>query len=148
MTIYERLDEQFLEDVFAIATRNAEREMDTCVVVDDAANQLKSNKRIVDALSNLVMKHRHLRLSLHILLQDIMQCPLGIRENATGILLFKPVNGKRNRVLHEEYFPEFSHEDFVALGNFAYRQKGDFLFLRLDRTPREYFRNTSKLELE
>ena len=97
---YETFDEHFLKDVTQRVHDNALDDLNSLIIIDDAVSRLK---RLADSLSNLLLTHRHLKTSIHILAQDIVQVPLSIRANLTGGFFFKQSNNKRIQLLREEY---------------------------------------------
>lgn len=145
--VFNEFNESFLDKALETAEYNSSQEKDTLLWIDDAANQLKSNKRVIDKLGNLVMKHRHLRCSIHLLCQDLIQIPLAIRENVSGVIVYRPVNAKRSRLFHEEYLGDLTYNEFMKLNEYIYRKKGDFLFIKMGN-PREYYRNFNKLSFQ
>lgn len=142
--IYHKFDEQFLGEMMEVTEENSMIGKDTLIIIDDASNQLKANKKIIDGLTNLIMKHRHLRCTIHLLVQDLIQLPLPIRENLSGVILFKQINSKRMKVFHEEYMSQLTYSEFLELNEYLYRRKGDFLFIKFS-LPREYYKNFSQI---
>ena len=142
--VYHTFNEAFLDDVLEICEEKSMMDKDTLVWIDDAANSLKSNRRVIDKLTNLVCKHRHLRCSIHLLIQDLIQLPLSIRENISGSITFKPINAKRMKLFHEEYLSELTYAEFLKLQDYLYRSKGDFLFIK-NEIPRAYYRNFDRI---
>lgn len=142
--IFHKFDEDFLDIVLEMSEENSLMNKDTCVFIDDASNQLKANKRVIDKLTNLVCKHRHLKLSIHLLVQDLIQLPLSIRENVSGVICFKPINSKRMKLFHEEYLSHLSYPEFLELNEYLYKKKGDFLFIKFV-LPREYYKNFNRI---
>ena len=69
---YETFNESFLRDVTQRVHENALEDMHSLIIIDDAVSRLK---RLADPLSNLLLTHRHLKTSVHILAQDVMQVP-------------------------------------------------------------------------
>ena len=142
--IYHRFNEEFLTDMIELCEANSMMNKNTLLFIDDAANSLKSNKRVIDELTNLICKHRHLKCSIHLLVQDLIQLPLPIRENISGVISFKPINTKRMKLFHEEYLSELSYQEFLELNEFLYKKKGDFLFIKFV-LPREYYKNFNRI---
>jgi len=142
--IFHTFDEVFLDFALQTVEMNSLEEKDTLVWVDDAASALKTNRRVIEKLSNLVMKHRHLRCSIHLLCQDLIQVPLSIRENISGVINFRPINCKRMRLFHEEYLGTISYKEFLELNKYIYKKKGDFLFIKM-QNPRVYYRNGNQI---
>lgn len=142
---YEKFNLELLDDIFEKAEERSEDGEFTLAVIDDASSALKSNKMLIDRLTMLVHRHRHLRLSLMILVQDLVSVPLSIRKNADAIVYFRPTNEKSNIIFREEYLGGFSKDETNELMKFVFRRKGDFLMTKLNVIPFQYYRNLNKL---
>ena len=140
-------NEAFLEKIFEKAEENSEEEEYTLAVIDDASSKLKSNKAIMDKLTQLVHKHRHLRLSLWILVQDLISVPLGVRKNCDAIFYFRPTNEKSNQIFREEYLGGFSLKETADFMDYMFKKKGDVLMVKLNRIPYEYWRNFNRINI-
>ena len=131
---YEEFNEAFLRDVTRRVHENALEDMHSLIIIDDAVSRLK---RLADPLSNLLLTHRHLKTSIHILAQDIMQVPLSIRANLTGGFFFKQSNYKRIQLLREEYLSFLSPEEYKKFECYIWKKKGDCLYVNF-RLPYRY----------
>ena len=139
------LDAEFLDFVLEKAEENSSQKYRTLVIIDDASSKLKQNKEIIDKLTGLVHKHRHLALSMFILVQDLVSVPLGIRKNVSQLFYFKPSNEKSNQIFREEFMGLFTKDETNSLLKFVFRKKGDFLNIKIQAEPIEYYRNFNKL---
>ena len=142
---YEDFDLHLLDEIYEKAEERAEDEEFTLAIIDDASSKLKTNKMMIDKLTLLVHRHRHLRLSLMILVQDLTSVPLGIRKNADSIVYFRPTNEKSNIIFREEFLGGFSKEEMNELMKFVFKKKGDFLLVKLNVIPFQYYRGLNKL---
>ena len=143
--IYDDLDEEFLDYVLEKAEENSSQGYRTLVVIDDGSSKLKANKVIIDKLTLLVHKHRHLALSMFILVQDLVSVPLGIRKNISQLFYFKPSNEKSNIIFRDEFMGLFTKDETNSILKFVFKKKGDFLNIKLQAEPVEYYRNFNKL---
>ena len=143
--IYDDLDEEFLDYVLEKAEENSSQGYRTLVVIDDGSSKLKANKVIIDKLTLMVHKHRHLALSMFILVQDLVSVPLGIRKNISQLFYFKPSNEKSNIIFREEFMGLFSRDETNAILKFVFREKGDFLNIKIQAEPTEYYRKFNRL---
>lgn len=144
--IYHDFNEEFLERVLEIATENSGEGKDTLVAIDDQGDKLRS-PRLSKALEGLCIKNRHLRLTIHIMIQDVMMLNPTIRSNVDGILKYKPINTKRDKIFHEEFFSQLTTDEFNKLNDFSFKDKGDFLYVDLTSNPRRYFKNFNEIFL-
>ena len=142
---YDNFDVKLLDDIFEKAEERVEEEEYTVAIIDDASSQLKSNKPLIDRLTQMVHRHRHLRLSIMILVQDLVSVPLSIRKNADAIMYFRPTNEKSNEIFKEEFLGGFSKKQVQELMKYVFRKKGDFLYIKLNVIPFEYYRCFNKL---
>ena len=143
--IYDDLDEEFLDYVLEKAEENSSQGYRTLVVIDDGSSKLKANKVIIDKLTLMVHKHRHLALSMFILVQDLVSVPLGIRKNISQLFYFKPSNEKSNIIFRDEFMGLFTKDETNSILKFVFKKKGDFLNIKLQAEPVEYYRNFNKL---
>lgn len=133
---YETFDEHFLKDVTKQVHDNALEDLHSLIIIDDAVSRLK---RLADPLSNLLLTHRHLKTSVHILAQDIVQVPLSIRANLTGGFFFKQSNYKRIALLREEYLSFLSLDEYKRFEKQIWKNKGDCLYVSF-KLPYRYHR--------
>tara|TARA_R100000655_G_scaffold60070_2_gene98490 strand:+ start:995 stop:1732 length:738 start_codon:yes stop_codon:yes gene_type:complete len=143
--VFEEFDDEFLDAVLEKAEENSAEDFKTLVVVDDASSKLKNSKSIIDKLTSIVHKHRHLKLSLMILVQSLTSVPLPIRKNADTIVYFKPVNEKSNIIFKDEFLGSFSRDEARMLFEYVFREKGDFLMVRVEAPVVNYYRKFNKL---
>jgi hypothetical protein len=142
---YDNFDYKLLEDIFEKAEERSEEGEFTLAIIDDASSKLKTNKMLIDKLTMLVHRHRHLRLSLMILVQDLISVPLSVRKNADAIIYFRPTNEKSNQIFREEFLGGFSKDRMEELMKYTFKKKGDFLMVKLNVIPFEYYRCMNKL---
>ena len=143
--VHDDLDEEFLDYVLEKAEENSAQKFRTLVIIDDGSAKLKANRAIIDKLTLLVHKHRHLALSMFILVQDLVSVPLGIRKNVSQLFYFKPSNEKSNQIFREEFMGLFTKEETNAILKFVFREKGDFLNIKIQAEPIEYYRKFNRL---
>jgi len=134
---YDEFNEAFLRDVTQKVHENALEDLYSCIIIDDACSRLK---RLADPLSNLLLTHRHLKTSVHILAQDVCQVPLSIRSNLTGGFFFKQSNAKRVQLLREEYLSFLSLDEYKKAECYIWKKKGDTLYIKFGGLPFKYHR--------
>jgi hypothetical protein len=144
---YEKFDEEFLDIALSTCEKNSLEGKTTCLFIDDAGNSLKENKRIIDKMGNIVVKHRHLLCFVILMVQDLIMLSTVIRENLSSIVVFKGTNNKRSKIFKDEYFDELTMDEFLKLNSYLYQKKGDFLHISLNTFPRKYYRNNNQLFL-
>ena len=145
--VYHDFDIDFLEQVEEIASDNAYDDEFTLAVIDDSGVKLK-DKFLGKQLTSLVHRHRHLLLSIHLLVQSMMDVPLSIRKNVDGIFFFKPINSKQSTAFIEEYLGDLSKDEVQELFNYVFDKKGNFLFVKTSTLPFQYFKNFNRIEFD
>ena len=144
--IFYNFNEEFMNYCYETVEANSLEGKDTYIFLDDCGEKLRSNKQMIEALSGLVIKNRHFKLTIHILIQEIMMIAPTIRANCDGIIKFKPINAKREKIFHEEYFSELTYSEFLKLNDYIYKKKGDFLLIKFN-IPRQFFKNMNEIFL-
>tara|TARA_R110002020_G_scaffold46464_2_gene132157 strand:+ start:2381 stop:3100 length:720 start_codon:yes stop_codon:yes gene_type:complete len=145
--IYNDFDLEFLDEVEETASEGSYQDEFTMALIDDSGVKLK-DKFLAKQLTSLVHRHRHLLLSIHLLVQSMMDVPLSIRKNVDGIFFFKPVNSKQSTAFIEEYLGDLTKEEVQELFNYVFDKKGNFLFVKTSTLPFEYYKNFNKLEFK
>ena len=145
--VFDEFGEEFLDAVVEKAEENSEEGFRTLVIVDDASSKLKANKGIIDQLTSIVHKHRHMKISLILLVQSLTSVPLPIRKNVDSLVYFKPSNEKSNTIFKEEYLGDFSRDEARMLFNYVFQARGDFLMLRITPPTIQYYRKFNKLNI-
>ena len=145
--VFEDFDEEFLDAVVEKAEENSEEGFRTLILIDDASSKLKTNKGIIDKLTSIVHKHRHMKISLIVLVQSLTSVPLPVRKNVDSLVYFKPSNEKSNIIFKDEYLGDFSREEARMLFNYVFQQKGDFLMLKIEPPTIKYYRKFNRLNI-
>tara|TARA_R100000655_G_C2995722_1_gene193698 strand:- start:909 stop:1673 length:765 start_codon:yes stop_codon:yes gene_type:complete len=143
--VYGNFDINFLQELEEISSANAEADFFTMALIDDASSKLKQ-KGINETFTNLIHRHRHLKLSLLVLVQDLVSVGLSIRRNVDGVFFWRPLNAKMTTAFVDEYLPDFTKDEVDELFNYVFQKKGDFLFVKTSTIPVEYYKNFNKLE--
>lgn len=144
--VFHEYNEDFLDYVLESCEIDSLELKDTCVYIDDAASSLKSSGKMIQKLNNLICKHRHLRLTIFLCLQDQIQLSLCARQSVSCIINFSCNNVKRLKLFHEEYLPDISFKEYMELQKIIYKRKGDFFGIRLDKPP-VYFHNFDMIKI-
>ena len=106
-------DEEFEEE--------SEEELEikySCMIIDDFADQLK-NLDIVNQLSKMLIKARHLNLSFIFTLQSFLYFPKLLRKQLTFITIFKPKNYQEYESIACEMF-NVNKQDALTLYNYVF----------------------------
>lgn len=139
---------ELLLEVEEIAIENAKNKMDTIFIVDDATSKLRSNMKIINKFTQLLLTLRHLKLTVWVLLQDVIQIPPSVRSNLFGVILFKNINYKRDLITRDEYLSFLSRDEQDKLARHVYQNKGDTLFINFMCIPNKFYRNFTEIIFE
>jgi DNA polymerase III delta prime subunit len=142
---FKRLNEEVFETIEGLH----EEGKHMLLILDDVSSELK-NKEILNDLIILTKNRRHKGAGLSIIIigHRISDYPVGIRANASLIMLFKPKTKKEQEFIYEQFI-NLTKEEYKNLIDYVY--KGRFDFLIIDTSLRnsnnfQYYRNFNLLE--
>jgi DNA polymerase III delta prime subunit len=137
------------EDVFETVDSLHEEGKHMLLILDDVSSELKQ-KEILHDLIVLTKNRRHKGAGLSIIIigHRISDYPVGIRANASLIMLFKPKTKKEEEFIYEQFI-NLSKEQYKNLINYVYKSRFDFLLI--DTSLRnsnnfQFYRNFNLLE--
>jgi len=96
-----------------------ERPVVNFLILDDLVGSSAFKSVGVSTLTNVVLKNRHIRLNICILVQALKSVPKSIRSNASVFVLFKFANTDIVLELHEVVSNIVTEDQFLALYKFA-----------------------------
>lgn len=145
--IFPEFNEEFIDNFTETMKENADAEepKDHLLIIDDAVTRLRGNKRVSDKFIDLLNTRRHLKFSVILLCQDIIQLTLPMRNSLNGLIVFRQPNMKRLDLINEEYL-SLSTQDYKNLIDYVWRKKGDSLMVRMDSGILSFYRNFTPLE--
>jgi hypothetical protein len=145
--IYPEFNEQFLDQFGQMMESNADAEepKDYLLIIDDAVTRLRGSKRITDKFLDLLNTRRHLKFSVIMLCQDLIQMSLPMRNALNGMILFKQPNNKRQELIREEFL-NLNHEDYRSLVDYVWQKKGDSLMIKMDGGNMSFYKNFMPLK--
>lgn len=144
--IFDELNDEFIDKFTEMVTENADQKepLDYLLIADDFVTRMKNNRRLNDKFLNLMNCRRHLRFSVILLCQDLLQMSLPQRNALNGLIVFKPPNYKRLNLINEEYL-SLSTKDFKELSDYVWQNKGDSLLIKMNGGNVEFFKNFKEL---
>lgn len=109
------------------------------LIVDDAQGTgLFSNARR-DLLTHMVIKHRHIPITIALLAQSWMGIPRVIRLNTTQFIVYKTGDKTQLKQIYDTFGNTIHFEDFEKMYKYATKEQHGFLFI--DTVPKkEYMR--------
>lgn len=111
-SLYHELSPENLEEIYDRAKASAEQDEYTMLIVDDFGHLMKQAP-IIKAMERLIIKMRHLKMSIFCLTQNYYQTPLKLREICTNVVLWNS-NKSQNQKFFEEQF-QFREDQFLRL---------------------------------
>ena len=141
--IFDELNYENLEEVYARVRSTAEDDQNTLLIIDDMTSDLK-NHDILKLFMMLINNRRHLRLSIWILVQSYIAIPLNLRKTISHLCMFKPANKKEYFSLFDEllHLPKQLAEDVTQ---WVFKKNHDFLMVNVQTG--ELYKNHNKLIL-
>ncbi len=143
--IFADFNSETLSKVWAMVVENKENDKDTLIVIDD---QCSRTRQFEAQFNNICLVHRHYRCSIIWCVQDLksMVSPT-LRNNMSGILLFRNENKIREKVVHEEYLSFLTAKEFAQFSKFIWRNHGDTLYIDTKSHPMKLYRNYKLLNI-
>ena len=143
--IRHEVDADTLESLQRELRENSAKGMNSLVLIDDFASDLK-RKEVARVLKTIVLNRRHLRTSVWLITQGLILLPLDLRKVITTLHLFKPSSQKESTLVFNEFNLPFSKDEWRKLQTFVFRDKHDFLTIRVDEPIQEsLYRNFNKI---
>jgi ABC-type dipeptide/oligopeptide/nickel transport system ATPase component len=145
--IHDEFNSEFLDYFEDLVKTTSGKGEDVMCIIDDACSRLRSNKKLHDQFLNLLLVRRHLRFSVQLLCQDILQLSPAIRNALNGIILFRQINSTRMELIREEYL-SMNVDNYRAFIKFVYQEPHDFLYICFKSNPPEFYRNFKKIKMK
>ena len=128
--IYSDLNFETLTDVMNKIKENALVDMDSLIILDDYASQLK-DKQISKLLYEAVCNRRHYRLSIWMLVQTYKSIPLSNRKTINVLITFKMKNRSEAKSIAEE-MSDLNIHQFQELQKYIFDNTYNFMMLNRD----------------
>ncbi len=142
--IHAEFNAETLAKVWEIVVDNKENDLDTLLVIDD---QVSRTRNFEAQFNNIALVHRHYRCSIIWCLQDLRMANPILRNNMSGILLFRNENKIREKLIHEEYLSFLTQKEFAKFSKYVWRNHGDTLYIDTKAHPMKLYRNYKLLNI-
>ena len=116
----------------------------SCLIIDDFASELKDNS-IINSLKRLLIKTRHIGLSVIFTLQAYNLFPLVLRKMISNISIFKPKNKEEVVSLQKEIIP-LNKDQTELVMNYVFSEP--YSHLDIDTTTNELRKNFNLLSID
>ena len=130
-----------LETIYSMVQHFSSEEMDSLLILDDFASELKNNE-LLKMFNMLINNRRHLRLSIWMSVQTYLSIPLSNRKTINFLVLFKCSNKREINSIWEE-MSFLTKENFYELLKFVFDRP--FEYLVLDRDNNQYYKKFSEI---
>ena len=125
--IYHEYTPEVLMDIYEKLQTNAEQNFNSLLVIDDFGSEFK-NKETERVLNKIIIKMRHLHVSVFLLAQGITQLPLKWRQMSTNLVMFNLGKSQLERVFNETL--QITQDQFDMVCS-LYKQPHDSLMISL-----------------
>ncbi len=123
-------------------------DMSVLMVFDDLVTSMKKND---DVFLKLILNRRHILefpISVIMMTQKFNKIPLELRQQATDIMTFKPLNKKEKETIIDELI-DMERQDANFMLDVVFDKPHNFLLIKAEENPRSrYFKNFDKIEFE
>lgn len=126
--LYEELNEETIEDLYAKLKENSENNYRSLVIFDDVQKALKNND-VLRSLKNIIANQRHLKVCNFLLLQNYFSLDKSLRELANNIIMFKLNKSQTEKIFNESI--ESAKEKFEQIRNIVFDKPFSFMFINV-----------------
>ena len=126
--LYEELNEETIEDLYAKLKDNSENNYRSLVIFDDVQKALKNND-VLRSLKNIIANQRHLKVCNFILLQNYFSLDKSLRELANNIIMFKLNKSQTEKIFNESI--ESAKDKFHDIRNVVFDKPYSYMFINL-----------------
>jgi adenosyl cobinamide kinase/adenosyl cobinamide phosphate guanylyltransferase len=131
--VYDELSEKNLKTVLEeVKTLNSEGDKNdprfSALIIDDCASSLR-NKHTQKLLHKTLANHRHQRLSVFILVQNLQSIHISLRNLMTVLVQFKTSSLKEVKAINDEFLPQYTPEEVREILHYIYKDKYSYLLV-------------------
>lgn len=126
--LYHDYNEEVLQTLYDKFVDNSAQGYSSCLIIDDFGSSFKTEKEAEKILNKMIIKMRHLKLTIFLLGQNIYQMPKKWREVASNLLCFNLGKSQMQKIFDEFY--DYKKDQFEKIMS-LYKTPHDFLLLNL-----------------
>ena len=135
------MEESFLASRNYLEPVNVPKPRCLLICDDVQGTDLFTNRR-TDKMLHLVIKHRHIPISIILMVQSFHGLPRAIRLNCTVYIVFATSDEKQLHQIYEHFGNFVTRERFMSMYRYATSQPHGFLMIDTDpKTPEQRFRS-------
>lgn len=99
--LYYEYTSENLQNIYDKLSENSLKGYNSMVIIDDFGSQFRTDKEAEKILNKIIIKMRHLRVSVWLLAQGITQLPLKWRQMSTNLIMYNLGKSQMERVFDE-----------------------------------------------
>ncbi len=141
---YEDFTQETLTDVWNKVKENKQNNNDSLIIIDD---QVSRTRQFEAQFHNICLVHRHFSCSIILCLQCIKFLSPVLRNNVSGLIVFRNENRIREKIIHEEYLSFLNPKEWAQFSKFIWRNHGDTLYINTKSHPMKLYRNYKLLDI-
>jgi Cdc6-like AAA superfamily ATPase len=120
-----------MHEIFETLEENRENDETSVLILDDVGSQLRKSAGAEKELVSLLQNRRHMFCSVFILVQKFRDLPMGIRNNMSHFVSFRPKNQLEMEAICSETMP-FKKKHWQTIMNYVFNNDNKFSFLMID----------------
>lgn len=120
-----------MKEIHETIIENREKDETTVLILDDIGSQLRKSAGAEKELVGLLQNRRHMFASVFILVQKFRDLPMGIRNNMSHFITFRPKNQLEMEAIFTETMP-FKKVHWQEIQSFVFDNDNKFSFLMID----------------
>lgn len=141
---FEDFTKETLTEVWNRVQENKENDKDSLIVIDD---QVSRTRQFESQFHNICLVFRHFRCSIIWCVQDIKMISPVLRNNLSGLILFRNENKEREKIVHQEYLSYLNPREWALFAKYVWRNHGDTLYIDMKSHPMKLYRNYKLLDI-
>ena len=117
----------------------------SALIIDDCASDLR-NKHTMKLLLKMCQNHRHNRLSIFIISQNLQMLHKSLRDVMTVLIQFKTSSLKEVKAINEEFLPNLKPDEVMDVLGYIFKDK--YSFLLINRRNNLICKNFNSLDID
>ena len=149
---FKTFNNQTMNEIFEMIESNRDDDEHSVLILDDIGAQLRKSAGAEKQLVSLLQNRRHMFCSVFILVQKFRDLPMGIRNNMSHFVTFRPKNQLELEAICSETMP-FKKKHWQEIISFIFDNDDKFSFLMIDMSLKEtnkfrYFKKFNEIFIE
>ena len=133
--LYDDLNDEVLDDLYAKINENCENGENSLLLIDDFQQRFK-NPAVSQGMEKLINKQRHLHLTCILLQQNFQKLPKPLRELACNIICFNIGKSQLEKIFEEVM--QMTRDKYEQIIHFAFQETHDWICINLHKSKNIY----------